>query len=296
MTSNVENNKVLLFGSTGYIGSYLTPYLVEEGYDVINAKSRLDDFGSIKMELDQYNPNFVINAAGLTGRPNVDWCEDHKEDVLRVNTIGASVLADICFRDNIHLTYFGTGCIYSYDEDYPEDSNIGFTEDSEPNFDGSHYSKTKILTEKILKLYNNVLILRIRMPISNDLNPRSFITKISKYEKVVNIPNSMTILSDLLPLVPKLMKKGKTGVLNFTNPGTLSHNQILDLYQAIVDPDFSYTNFTLDEQSLILKAPRSNNYLDTKKLESIFAEDDIQIPSAENSIVSVLEKIRDTLN
>lgn len=26
----------------------------------------------------QVKPTHVLNAAGLTGRPNVDWCEDHK--------------------------------------------------------------------------------------------------------------------------------------------------------------------------------------------------------------------------
>jgi len=26
----------------------------------------------------QVKPTHVLNAAGLTGRPNVDWCETHK--------------------------------------------------------------------------------------------------------------------------------------------------------------------------------------------------------------------------
>lgn len=38
------------------------------------------------------------------------------------------------------------------------------------------------------------------MPISDDLNPRNFITKITKYQKVVNIPNSMSVLTELLPV------------------------------------------------------------------------------------------------
>ena len=42
-----------------------------------------------------------------------------------------------------------------------------------------------------------MLILRVRMPISDDLSSRNFVTKISKYERVVNIPNSMSVLYDL---------------------------------------------------------------------------------------------------
>ena len=73
-----------------------------------------------------------------------------------------------------------------------------------------------------------MLVLRIRMPLSDTLHPRNFITKITRYEKVVNIPNSMTILTDLLPVAVDMMRKSKVGVYNFTNPGVISHNEILD--------------------------------------------------------------------
>lgn len=51
-----------------------------------------------------------------TGKPNVDWCEDHKEEVIRVNVIGTLNLFDLCSRMNIHLTYFGTGCLYEVNQ------------------------------------------------------------------------------------------------------------------------------------------------------------------------------------
>lgn len=43
-----------------------------------------------------------------------------------------------------------------------------------------------------MKTYPNVLILRLRMPVSDDLHPRNFVTKISQYDRVVNIPNVST--------------------------------------------------------------------------------------------------------
>jgi 3,5-epimerase/4-reductase len=120
--------------------------------------------------------------------------------------------------------------------------------------------------EPMLKEYPNCLILRVRMPISDDLIHRSFVTKILKYERVVNIPNSMTILTEMLPASLAMSKKGLTGVYNFTNPGVISHNEVLDLYTKIIDPTYTYNNFTLEEQSKILAAARSNNELDTTKL------------------------------
>lgn len=113
----------------------------------------------------------------------MDWCEDHKTEVIRVNVTGTLTLADETSKRGIHMTNFATGCIYSYDEAHPI-GGARFTEEDEPNFDGSFYSKTKAVVEKLLREYDNVLTLRVRMPISDDLSPRNFITKITKYAKV----------------------------------------------------------------------------------------------------------------
>merc|ERR1719461_408859 len=121
-----------------------------------------------------------------------------------------------------------------------------FTEDSYPNFDGSWYSQTKGYVDQILKdSYDNCLTLRLRMPISDDLSPRNFITKISKYAKIVNIPNSMSVLHDLLPLMIAMAEAKKVGIYNFTNPGVISHNQCMDMYKEYIDPEKTYVNFTI---------------------------------------------------
>ena len=93
-----------------------------------------------------------------------------------------------------------------------------------------------------------------------------------KIKPAVVIANSMTVLPDLLPCVIELMKKNITGTLNLTNPGLISHNEILDMYKEIVDPSFEYQNFSLEEQHSILSSERSNNYLDTSKLSLYFPE------------------------
>lgn len=111
------------------------------------------------------------------------------------------------------------------------------------------------------------------MPISSDLNnPRNFITKISRYNKVVNIPNSMTILDELLPISVEMAKRNLSGIWNFTNPGVVSHNEILEMYKAYIDPGFKWTNFTLEEQAKVIVAPRSNNELNASKLKKEFPE------------------------
>jgi len=275
-------------GKTGWIGQQLVALLEKQNHIVVAAESRLEDRKQLEEEIRAVKPNFIINAAGVTGRPNVDWCEDHKVETLRANIIGALNLADVAYSHQIHVTNFGTGCIYQYDEAHPMYSGMGFKEEEKPNFSGSFYSKSKIMLDELLKSYPNVLNLRLRMPISSDLHPRSFVTKIIHYEKVINIPNSMTVLDDLLPVAIEMALRHLTGNYNFTNPGAMSHNDILSLYQLYVDPSFTWKNFTVEEQNKILKAQRSNNELDVSKLLAEFPN----IPSIQESMENVFKRMK----
>jgi hypothetical protein len=71
-----------------------------------------------------------------------------------------------------------------------------------------------------------------------------------RYNKVVNIPNSMTVLPELVPVAIEMSKRKLTGIMNYTNPGAISHNEILELYKQYIDPEFTWENFTIEEQVL----------------------------------------------
>jgi len=128
------------------------------------------------------------------------------------------------------------------------------------------------------------------MPISDDLSHRNFVTKIVKYDRVVNIPNSMTTLTDMLPVSLVMAERKLTGVYNFCNPGAISHNEVLDLYKKYIDPDYTYTNFSVEEQAKILKAGRSNNTLTHEKLVS--ALPDLVIPEIHEAMENVFKRMR----
>jgi len=265
--------------------------LKEQGKEVHVSSARLENRTDVESDILRFKPKYILNCAGVTGRPNVDWCEDHKQETIRSNVIGTLNLCDVAFLHHIHITNFATGCIFEYDDEHPMHSGVGFKEDDAPNFDKSFYSMTKGVVEELLRSYPNVLTLRVRMPISDDLEPRNFITKISKYERVVNIPNSMTVLHDLLPIAIDMSEKELKGVINFTNPGVISHNEILDLYKQYIEPKFVYKNFSLEEQAKILKAGRSNNELDTTKLISLYPS----IPHIHESIKGVFQRMADNI-
>eukprot|EP00928_Gymnodinium_smaydae_P004058 TRINITY_DN1141_c0_g1_i2.p1 TRINITY_DN1141_c0_g1~~TRINITY_DN1141_c0_g1_i2.p1 ORF type:complete len:707 (+),score=135.18 TRINITY_DN1141_c0_g1_i2:49-2121(+) len=271
--------RFLIFGRTGWLGGILGELCKQRGLEYRFAQSRLDNAQAMQEELDSFRPTHVLNAAGLTGRPNVDWCEDHRVETNRVNVIGTLALADVTHARGIHMTNFATGCIFHYDDEHPMPepgtrfTGKGFKESDRANFTGSYYSRTKGMVEELLEAYDNVLTLRVRMPIGDDLEwPRNFIYKIAHYNKVVNIPNSMTVLPELMPMSIDMALRKLKGVMNFTNPGVISHNEVLDLYREYYKPDHKYSNFTLEEQAKVIKAGRSNNELDTTRLKTEFPE------------------------
>jgi dTDP-4-dehydrorhamnose reductase len=127
------------------------------------------------------------------------------------------------------------------------------------------------------------------MPITDEINPRNFITKITNYAKICSIPNSMTVLNELLPVLIEMALNGQVGTVNLTNPGTITHNEILEMYKEIVDPNFSWSNFSIEEQNAILASKRSNNCLNTEKLESISP---IKIKDIKTSVRDIIIKMK----
>jgi len=274
---------ILVYGSNGWIGKQFIQLLLNKNINFTIGLSRVNSLEDISNELDKIKPSHVISFIGRThGKINgklyttIDYLEEEGKLVenIRDNLFSPIILADQCSKRKIHYTYLGTGCIFKFDKEHPFGEEInGFNESSIPNFFGSSYSIVKGFTDQLMTLYKeNVLNLRIRMPITDEKNPRNFITKIVNYEKICSVPNSMSVLTELLPYVIELLKKKITGNLNLTNPGLISHNEILSMYKEIVDPFFIWKNFSIEEQRSILAADRSNNFLDTNKLQNFFPE------------------------
>jgi UDP-glucose 4,6-dehydratase len=137
--------KFLIYGKTGWIGGLLGKLCEKQGIPFEYGKGRLEDRSSLAADIQNIKPTHVFNAAGVTGRPNVDWCESHKAETIRANVAGTLTLADVCREHGLLMMNFATGCIFEYDAKHPEGSGIGFTEEDKPNFFGSFYSKTKAM-------------------------------------------------------------------------------------------------------------------------------------------------------
>jgi dTDP-4-dehydrorhamnose reductase len=252
----------LVFGA-GFLGERLTQSLrgavLARGVDI-------GDRPSVLAALKQHRPISVVNAAGKTGHPNVDWCETHPVETMRSNVVGPIVLAEACAEVGAHLLHLGSGCIFYG----PSPSPGGWREDDDAN-PSAFYSRTKYAADLVLSRLPNVAIVRLRMPIDTEPGPRNLITKLAAYEQVVDVENSVTIVPDLVDVVAALVERKATGVFHATNPGPVRHAQLLALYQEYVDP--THRSTLMREEELVTRGlavrARSNCILASRRLEAL---------------------------
>ena len=246
----------MIFGAKGFMGQYF----VRAFPDALCPSVDIADAVAVAQILDTEKPDVIINAAGKTGRPNVDWCEDHKMETIHSNVLGPLVLLEESEKRNIYMVHIGTGCVYEGGSETP------FTEQDAPNFFGSFYSRTKGYIDQILNDFP-VLNIRLRMPFDGTDSERSLINKLAKYDSLIATENSMTYIPDLLEAVKKLIEKRATGPYNVVNPGLMSPLRIMELYTEIVDPSHTFTELKLKDLGDVTKAGRSNCILSMEKLE-----------------------------
>lgn len=254
----------ILIGSNGFLGSEIKKYLIYQKKHFITLDTRLNNYDEITHKLNLYKPKYVICAAGISGRPTIEWCDDNKEETFKVNVIDTLKLCEITKHRNIHLTLFGSGSVFNglYDDNgepilttYDEKTLI------EKN-SSKYYLKCRNILEDSLELYSNVLYLRIQYPISLTDNPKCFMNKMlyrlhNVHDQYVNI----TYLPNLFPLlISTVLEKNTVGILNFVNPGSIKLGDLLEWYKNNKDEKIKYT---------ITKASTYCGLLNTNLLESI---------------------------
>jgi len=137
--------KWLIYGGNGWIGSQVCQILKDQGEIVICSEVRADNANKVEKEIILISPDRVLSFIGRTSGPGyntIDYLEQNGKLIENItdNLYAPMVLALVCQRHHIHLTYLGTGCIFS---GYPEH---GYTENDEPDFLDRH---TPLLREKL---------------------------------------------------------------------------------------------------------------------------------------------------
>jgi dTDP-4-dehydrorhamnose reductase len=246
--------------------------------------------------LNTAKPTLLINAAGFTGQPNVDACEDHKLACLYGNAIMPGFIGELCQSMNIPWIHVSSGCIFDGAKrvrnetirpidrqnnpllrDVPDRPIIDgpYTEEDTPNFTFrdrvcSYYSGSKAMGEELLQKYNNVYICRLRIPFNNENGPRNYLTKLATYDKLISVSNSVSHIDEYIRATYALWdKKAPFGTYNVTNPGIVSARDVVEKLIKAGIRKSEPTWITIPDFNQMVRTPRSNCLLDSTKVTSI---------------------------
>jgi dTDP-4-dehydrorhamnose reductase len=264
---------IYLLGGSGYVGQAYQALLKRKGLAFRNLRRSDVDYANaatLRSTLLADKPEFVINAAGYTGKPNVDACELHKAECLLGNAVLPGVVAQACEDAGIPWGHVSSGCIYSGDGP----GGKGFTERDEPNFTFrskhcSFYSGTKGLGEEVLSGRPNVFIWRLRIPFDSVENPRNYLTKLMRYPKLLEATNSISELDEFVDATLACWtKRIPFGTYNVTNPGKVTTREVVELIRrsGVCRKDFAFFASEDEFMRTAAKTPRSNCVMDSSKL------------------------------
>jgi len=270
---------IYLLGGSGYVG---------QAYQNLLASKGLRFKTIARAELDYANPTalasalradgvrFLINAAGYTGKPNVDACELHKTECLFGNGVLPGLIAEACETAGVPWGHVSSGCIYTG----KRPDGTGFTETDAPNFtfrqnNCSFYSGTKALGEDILAGRPDVFIWRLRIPFDHREGPRNYLTKLMRYQRLLEAENSISQLPEFVAATFACWEKRVPfGTYNVTNPGYVTTREVVGLIleSGVCKKDYQFFSDEADFMAKAAKTPRSNCVMESTKLASVGIE------------------------
>jgi dTDP-4-dehydrorhamnose reductase len=264
---------IYLLGGSGYVGHAYQSLLSRKGIPFRNLRRAELDYANgevLRAALLQDRPEFLINAAGYTGKPNVDACELHRHECLDGNAVLPGVVADACAAAGVPWGHVSSGCIFTGAR--PDGS--GFTETDVPNFtfrtnNCSFYSGTKALGEEVLADRPDVYVWRLRIPFNHVDSPRNYLTKLMRYSRLLEASNSISHLEEFCAATFACWERRVPfGTYNVTNPGQVTTHEVVDLIRAsgVCRKDFVFFKDEDEFMHVAAKTPRSNCVMDSSKL------------------------------
>lgn len=264
---------IYLLGGSGYVGHAYQALLTRKGITFRNLRRAEIDYANrdaLRAALQRDKPAFLINAAGYTGKPNVDACELHKHECLTGNAVLPGIVAEACADVGIPWGHVSSGCIYSG----ARADGSGFTEADTPNFtfrtnNCSFYSGSKALGEEVLAGKPNVYVWRLRIPFNQVDNPRNYLTKLLRYQRLLEATNSISQLEEFCAATFACWEKRVPfGTYNVTNPGQVTTHEVVDLIKrsGVSRKDFVFFKDEDEFMHVAAKTPRSNCVMDSSKL------------------------------
>lgn len=219
--------EILVTGSSGFIGSYLVPQLLNQNYKVFGISKRkqklFENFISYNMDISkiinsrlQNNFSKIIHMAALS---DVDYCNLNPSKCYELNVNGTQKMLEIARKKDAEFVFLSSSHVYGNSKKTP----LPETESSSPL---SHYAASKKISEILCETYSLTYGLDIRVArIFSVYGPNS--SKSNLVFNIINqiIHNSQITLGNITPKRDFIFIDDViTGLLSIINSKKKGHN------------------------------------------------------------------------
>ncbi|AND85380.1 sugar nucleotide-binding protein [Clostridium tyrobutyricum] len=221
---------ILIVGASGFLGNELYKiFKKDSSYKTYGTYSKnensnllyldVTDIESIKKVFEKIKPNIIIITAALT---NVEYCEESKENVYKINVEGIKNISNISKPYNCKVIYISTEYVF-------DGKNGPYSEIDEVN-PINYYGKTKLSGEKVIQTYiRNYMIVRTTVVYGWNLESKNFIMQLIKNlneNKIMKVPvdqiSSPTYCPNLASMIKESCDNNLCGVFNIVGKDVMN--------------------------------------------------------------------------
>jgi dTDP-4-dehydrorhamnose reductase len=279
--------KILILGN-GYIGKALYRELSGSFDTTIVGRSDLDyhDESILSEYLMRADTDLVIGCFGFTGKPNIDEAESKKQECWNLNVQIPLRVNMLCANIGVGFIQISSGCIFDgYEKKWSELDvpNFGMFNPS------SFYSRCKHAFELASQDLPGTVI-RIRMPFGAENSDRSLLSKLLKYDNIINMQNSKTCIEDLAIAVKQLIVQDTVFAVermtyHMVNSDPLTTKDVISVMNAfgLSNPRWKF----VDMKNIPIVAPRSNCVITTIRADNPMFNMPTEIESLRRSLAKI---------
>lgn len=270
--------KILIIGDTNIVITKLISNLNKYNIEYVKTV----DVESLDSIITQNNFSNVIYNYNKSYGNNI-WSTSYIEGKLDINIkynlYYPLTVANICNKLNIHLTIIGDGCLF-----IDNDSN-------KPDLKVSSHSIVNCYKEELVNsLFNKVLYLKIRYPISGNMNPSCYLMKLLSYDNILDVNNSITFIDDMIPILLELLRQKKNGKYNLFNEGSINSVEVILRLKNEFDSNINFRLISKEDHDFKIGV-RSNVVLDNNKLINFCQENKLVVKNIEQSLDDNITKM-----
>jgi dTDP-4-dehydrorhamnose reductase len=213
--------KIVVLGAGGRLGAALVrqfaPTCEVAGYN--HAQLDLANLERLREIISREHFDVLINTAALT---NVDYCEDHRDEAMRLNAEAPRVLAEICRTKGARFIHISTDYVFDGEKRSP------YTEEDPANAISVYGESKRVGELRVLEANDRALVVRVSWVFGPD-RP-SFVDAILERarteENVAAVADKFSTptythdIGDLLR--PFLERDTAAGILHLANRGACS--------------------------------------------------------------------------